>query len=175
MEVARSEHLLCLVPVFFLLCRLLKIRPCSPASFFGFWSSEYPKVNLGEERTPQGVGLLLAPGVLWGTWAIQQLFSRFCGKERRMGCAQSLFFCVAFKISSYWWYHDRESKVAWLCRKNKWGKHLDGMYVAGADGVQIAGFWSCLSLGTRCMSLYWGLVSPSLKWRITTIWYEKHS
>lgn len=45
----------------------------------------------------------------------------------------SLFFCVAFKISSYWCYYGKESKADWLHRRSKWEKQLDRMDMAWAE------------------------------------------
>lgn len=103
MEVARCEHLLYLVPLFFPFCRLLRISPCSPASFFGFRSSESPEVNSGEEgrrEAPQRVGLLLAPGVPWKTELFNS-FSVLVWEREKDGVCPESSLCVAFKISSY--------------------------------------------------------------------------
>lgn len=163
MEVARCEHLVYLVPLFFPLCHLFKIRPCSPASFFGFQSSESPKVNWGEERDPQGVGLLLAPGVLWGLERFNS-YSVLLWK-REDGCAQ--FFLLGSFSNILMDGTAVGGQCCWLCRKNKWENQPKGMYMSwDGDGGRRTGF--CLALAlllrTRRAKLYWGWFPLSVKW-----------
>lgn len=83
MDVARCEHLLYLVSLLFPLWCLCKIRPCSPASFLDFWSSESPL------KWIQRRWELIRGGPLASSWcAVEDLSYSFCGKEGRTGCAR---------------------------------------------------------------------------------------